>query len=313
MNLRSVLAALVAALGLLAASASAAPAVTGSPLPGSRLLVPQHNTAREAADRLRSSRPQDAALLDRIAREPVAMWISGQHAREASHREAVHARSTGRIPVLVAYEIPKRDCHDAGARNSDEYRRYISRMAAGLGRQPAAIILEPDALAAMDCLTPAQRRQRTSLMKWAVRHFKATTRAAVYIDGGNAIWKRPAVMAPRLRASGVREARGFSVNVSNFVQTDRSIAFARDLANRIGGGVKAVVDVGRNGNGPGSDPCNPPGRALGQPPTTQTGDPLIDALLWIKPPGQSDGTCNGGPNGGVFWVDYALGLARRAQ
>jgi endoglucanase len=186
-------------------------------------------------------------------------------------------------------------------------------MAAGLGRQPAAIILEPDALPAMDCLNAGQRRQRTSLMREAVRTFNARTRAAVYLDGGNPIWKRPAAMAPRLRAAGVRNARGFSVNVSNFVQTDRSIAFARDLAGRIGGGVKAVIDVGRNGNGPGSDPCNPPGRALGQPPTTSTGDPLIDALLWIKPPGQSDGTCNGGPNGGVFWVEYALGLVRRAQ
>ena len=92
-------------------------------------------------------------------------------------------------------------------------------------------------------------------------------------------------MKPRLIAAGVREARGFSVNVSNFVQTDRSAAFARDLAGRIGGGVKAVIDTGRNGNGPGSDPCNPPGRALGAAPTTRTGDPVVDALLWIKPPG----------------------------
>jgi endoglucanase len=146
-----------------------------------------------------------------------------------------------------------------------------------------------------------------------VRHFNSTTRAAVYIDAGNPVWKRPATMTPRLIAAGVREARGFSVNVSNFVQTDRSAAFARDLAGRIGGGVKAVIDTGRNGNGPGSDPCNPPGRALGAPPTTRTGDPVVDALLWIKPPGQSDGTCNGGPAGGVFWVDYALGLARNAS
>jgi endoglucanase len=313
MNIRRVLAAAASAAGLLAASAPDALAVTGSPLPGSQLLVPSHNTAREAANRLRSSRPDDARLLDRIAREPVAIWISRQHAREASRRAAVEARRSGRVPVLVAYAIPNLDCHGAGARTSAEYRRYIRDMAAGLGRQPAAIILEPDALPAMDCLNAAQRRQRTSLMREAVRTFNARTRAAVYLDGGNAIWKRPAAMAPRLRAAGVRSARGFSVNVSNFVQTDRSIAFARDLAGRIGGGVKAVIDVGRNGNGPGSDPCNPPGRALGQPPTTATGDPLVDALLWIKPPGQSDGTCNGGPSGGVFWVDYALGLVRRAQ
>jgi endoglucanase len=313
MHHRRILAALAAALGLLATLAPDALAVTGSPLPGSQLLVPADNPAREWAHRLRSARPGDAALLDRIGREPVAMWISQEHAFEASHREAVAARRTGRIPVLVAYAIPHRDCHDAGAPDAAAYRRYISRMAAGLGRQRAAIILEPDALAAMDCLNPAQRSERTRLLREAVRTFNARTRAAVYIDGGNPIWKRPDAMAPRLRAAGVREARGFSVNVSNFVQTDRSVAFARDLARRIGGGVKAVIDTGRNGNGPGDDPCNPPGSALGRPPTTRTGNSLVDALLWIKPPGQSDGTCNGGPNGGVFWVDYALGLARRAS
>jgi endoglucanase len=102
MTFSRALAAAFASTAMLLASAPAAPAVTGSPLPGSQLLVPQHNTAREAADRLRRSSPQDAALLDRIARQPVAMWISGQHAREASHRAAVHARSSGRIPVLVA-------------------------------------------------------------------------------------------------------------------------------------------------------------------------------------------------------------------
>jgi endoglucanase len=311
--LRRLLAAAVAAVALLATLATDARAVTGSPLPGARLHVPHDNPAREAAQRLRDSRPSDAALLDRIATQPVAMWISEQHAFEASRREVSDARRAGRVAVVVAYAIPHRDCHDGGAQSSAEYRRYISRMAAGLGRRPAAVILEPDALPAMDCLNSAQQRQRTSLMRWAVRHFNATTRAAVYIDGGNAIWKGPAAMAPRLRAAGVRSARGFSVNVSNFVQTDRSIAFARELANRIGGGVKAVIDVGRNGNGATSTPCNPPGRALGRPPTTSTGDSLVDALLWIKPPGQSDGTCNGGPPGGVFWVDYALGLARRAQ
>jgi endoglucanase len=312
-RLRTAAVALLAAAGVLSALAAPAPAVTGSPLPGARLHVPRDNAAREWAERLRGSRPGDAALLDRIAREPVAMWISRQHAFEASRREAVDAARAGRVPVVVAYAIPNLDCRGGGVRTSADYRRYISRMAAGLGRRPAAVILEPDALAAMDCLNGAQRRQRTSLMRWAVRHFNATTRAAVYIDGGNAIWKRPEAMAPRLRAAGVRSARGFSVNVSNFVETGRSIAFARDLANRIGGGVKAVIDVGRNGNGPGSTPCNPSGRALGRPPTTTTGDPLVDALLWIKPPGQSDGTCNGGPPGGVFWVEYALGLVRRAQ
>jgi endoglucanase len=50
---------------------------------------------------------------------------------------------------------------------------------------------------------------------------------------------------------------------------------------------------------------------LGQMPTTRTGHRLVDAYLWIKYPGESDGPCNGGPTAGQWWADYALGLAQR--
>ncbi|SCE59467.1 endoglucanase [Streptomyces sp. Termitarium-T10T-6] len=50
----------------------------------------------------------------------------------------------------------------------------------------------------------------------------------------------------------------------------------------------------------------------GTPPTTDTGDERLDAYLWIKRPGDSDGTCRGGPPAGDWWPEYALGLARRA-
>ena len=59
------------------------------------------------------------------------------------------------------------------------------------------------------------------------------------------------------------------------------------------------MDTGRNGNGPlpdhsgyrGPSWCNPPGRALGRVPTAATGDRLADAFLWVKYPGESDGSC----------------------
>jgi endoglucanase len=68
-----------------------------------------------------------------------------------------------------------------------------------------------------------------------------------------------------------------------------------------------VIDTSRNGKGPWSPPaavftdaqvwCNPPGRGLGDPPTTMTGNELLDAKLWIKVPGESDGPCTRGTSG----------------
>lgn len=117
--------------------------------------------------------------------------------------------------------------------------------------------------------------------------------------------------------AGLARADGFALNVSNF-QPD---ATARAYGAKISQGTSGkhfVIDTSRNGDGPlpgdrAQAWCNPPGRALGTPPTDRTGDPLVDAYLWVKRPGESDGTCRGGPSAGTWWPDYALGLARRAR
>ena len=48
--------------------------------------------------------------------------------------------------------------------------------------------------------------------------------------------------------------------------------------------------------------CNPPGAGVGLRPTAQTGAPLVDAFLWFKVPGESDGSCD--IAGGVRGWDY---------
>lgn len=75
-----------------------------------------------------------------------------------------------------------------------------------------------------------------------------------------------------------------------------------------------VIDTARNGLGPSPDGawCNPPGRALGNPPDTSTETTRADAFLWVKGPGGSDGACNGAPPAGVAYPEYATGLAQRA-
>ena len=94
---------------------------------------------------------------------------------------------------------------------------------------------------------------------------------------------------------------------------DKNVAYGEQVS-RLVGGRHFIIDTSRNGI-PGTDPrqwCNPRGRALGVAPTTNTGHPLIDAFLWVKPPGESDGTCGGGPAAGKWWSAYALELSRLA-
>ena len=54
--------------------------------------------------------------------------------------------------------------------------------------------------------------------------------------------------------------------------------------------------------------CNPPGRGVGLRPTADTGNPMLDAYLWIKIPGESDGECTRGLGPGGQTVDPEWGV-----
>jgi endoglucanase len=46
---------------------------------------------------------------------------------------------------------------------------------------------------------------------------------------------------------------------------------------------------------------------LGEAPTLETEDSLVDAWLYVKVPWESDGdgyNCNGGPKAGELWTKY---------
>jgi endoglucanase len=287
----------------------------GNPLAGRRLYVDPNSNARRQAETLRRSRPQDAALVDQIARQPTAKWL-GDWARDIGSE--VNAAVTtitgaGALPVFVAYNIPGRDCGSysaGGARGSDAYRRWIRSFAGGIRGRGAVVVLEPDALPGMDCLNAQGQRDRLTLMREAVQALKAQ-RAYVYIDAGHARWHPPQVMADRLKQAGIAMADGFSLNVSNYIANSPNIAYGEQLS-RLVGGKHFIIDTSRNGIGSQNQWCNPRGQALGVVPTTRTGHPLVDAFLWVKQPGESDGTCNGGPRAGSWWNEIAVELSRAA-
>lgn len=100
-----------------------------------------------------------------------------------------------------------------------------------------------------------------------------------------------------------------------------------------------IIDTSRNGQGPWMPPagvypdpqdwCNPPDRGIGPRPTTEVAHPLVDAYVWIKVPGESDGQCSRGlgqgdnvvdpvwgqvdPDAGVWFPEQALELANLAN
>ncbi|QCD58298.1 glycoside hydrolase family 6 protein [Streptomyces hawaiiensis] len=281
---------------------------------------PESPAARQARLWQRQGRGQDAELIRRIADQPVALWPAGEIDPAPMVNAAASAASReGKTAVFVAYNIPHRDCgqHSAGgAADGNAYREWIGKFADALGEAEALVVLEPDAVAhVVDGCTPGEyHAEREQLLGEAIARLKQQPNTKVYLDAGNADWIREsAKLVEPLKRAGIEQADGFALNVSNFQTTEVTTTYGVRLAEALGGR-HFVVDTSRNGNGPLPGVwCNPPGRALGTPPTTGTGEPVVDAFLWVKRPGESDGTCEGGPAAGRWWPEYALELARNAK
>jgi endoglucanase len=312
--------ALIGATALTHALSTAA-SVSPDPLKAEPFYNPSGSgaAASEHTDR-RAGLTKDANLMRQIAREPVAIWLNSSASIGWMATNVARARRRHRLPTFVLYNIPDRDCgsySSGGAPNASTYRAWIRRVAAHLGQVRAAVIVEPDALAEMSCWSRSQQSVAYTLMRYAAKTIAARPQTTVYLDAGNAAWQPAKTMVDRLRRAGVGMVRGFSLNVANFVNTPKTIGYGTRIAKALGD-KHYVIDTSRNGRGAYRHDgalqwCNPPGRGLGIDPSTTTASPLVDAYLWIKTPGESDGACNGGPAAGVWWPQYALGLAERAE
>jgi endoglucanase len=278
-----------------------------------RGIYGSHPQATEQAAVWRDSRPADSALMLRMGAAPIATWFGDwtPDVRAAAANLVVTAATAGGRPVLVAYNMPRRDCEGysgGGAADENAYRAWIREFAAGIGDRPAAVILEPDVLAMLCGNAEATYR----MLGDAIEVLEAGADTDVYLDAGHPKWLDVATSAKRLKAAGVAKARGFALNVSNFVTTAENERYGEEIVRTLGIETYYVIDTSRNGNGEGSGWCNPPGRALGATPTADTAGEHADAYLWVKIPGESDGPCDGAPPAGTWMPEYALGLARES-
>jgi endoglucanase len=340
------------------------------------LYVNPTSTTAQAAAALAGQARADAQLL---AGFPSATWYTkGTPAEVGAEVDALldGSAAAGAVPVLVAYNLPFRDCSQysaGGAADTAAYNAWIDAFAAAVGSRDAVVVLEPDGLGIIPWYTsingaaewcqPADADPATAAsdrfaqLNHAVDAFAALPNVAVYLDGTHSNWLGVGDISDRLIKAGIARADGFFVNASNYVQTERlqkyshwisdcvylslnswwhpewcasqyfpanpadfttwglsdaeyDKAFAdTGLARNPAAQPHALIDTSRNGQGPWTPPsgvypdpqdwCNPPDRGLGLTPTTDTGDPLIDAYLWIKVPGESDGSCTRGTGGTI--------------
>ncbi|MBD8057543.1 glycoside hydrolase family 6 protein [Cellulomonas sp. JH27-2] len=229
-----------------AGSAHADPAGDDVLTPQTRLYVNPDSSTAEAARDLRGQAKKDALALSTV---PSATWFTGGTPAEVKHDVRALVGRTGRtVPVLVAYDIPFRDCalySAGGAADVAAYKAWIDGFAAGIGNRDAVVVLEPDGLGIIPWYTaidgslehcqppeydPATTTrdaaaERFEMLNYAVDRLKKQPNAKVYLDGTGPYWLAVGDTADRLVKAGVQRADGFFLNVSNYEYTENNVTY----------------------------------------------------------------------------------------
>lgn len=351
-----------------------------NPFVGARLYV--NPDYAKTVGELASRNPAQAAGLQKLTKQPTAIWLS----KIADTRQlprwlddaVAQQKSSGQpvVPVFVVYDLPNRDCAaeasngelavDKGgeARYQHEYIDFIAGQVAAHPELRVALVIEPDSLAnivtniGVDKCAAAEQVYRRSVA-YAVAKLSLPN-AFLYLDAAHAGWlgwPKNLVKAVQLykevlaAAGGPDRIRGFALNVSNYdVLHDPNnhrttpdepsadeLAYVRELSQGLATvgitGKGFVIDTGRNGKAgvrsQGANWCNIKGAGLGERPRAAPG-PLVDAYLWIKVPGESDGTADpkaarfdpncasddatpGAPEAGELFEPYLVDLVKNAN
>ena len=173
---------------------------------------PNHGAIEQIADLTSSGNKANANLIREMIEMPQAVWFTSgtpKSVQQEVKNTVQRAAGKGTVPVLVAYNVPGRDCSQysaGGAATGDDYKAWIDGFAAGLGNHKAVVILEPDGLALMptDCGQP-DTYDRVGLINYAAHALLRDPNAAIYLDAGHSAWHSVGDMA---NAPGRRRGSG---------------------------------------------------------------------------------------------------------
>jgi cellulose 1,4-beta-cellobiosidase len=244
--------------------------------------------------------------------------------------------------------------------------QFIDVIAAAFAAHPSqkvAVVLEPDSLpnivtnSVVPTCAAAEQIYRRGVA-YAISKLSMPN-VFIYLDAAHAGWLGWPKNLPKAvalfkevitMAGGPDRIRGFALNVSNYDPAKEpkakkngpddpsqdEVGYANDLADGLAKvgitGKGFLIDTSRNGKheirSTGGNWCNVKGAGLGERPTVAPA-PNIDAYLWIKTPGESDGTADrkaarfdencvsddampGAPEAGELFAPYLIELAKNA-
>ncbi|KAL3662290.1 hypothetical protein V7S43_012617 [Phytophthora oleae] len=277
--------------------------------------------------------PDSAFALGHLETLGIATWYSDRDVNGNATQTAVDLLAacpeSSRLSVVV-YGLPNKDC-SAGYSNGNstvktgaDYEEFIINLTALVGDRKVLYVLEPDAVGLLANQGCAVEFGYQSNLTAAISLLSENPNAEIYLDVG--FWTLERSDSADIVAQIVKElaqsgrVKGIALNTSNY----RSTTQIADLCSNFQTAVQStdmhcVIDSSRNfqefANASSAEWCNVRKAGIGAPPTNVTDLGNIDYWLYVKPPGDSDGTCVDqsadamrGPPAGEFFNDHFIKL-----
>ncbi|KAG6954291.1 hypothetical protein JG687_00011876 [Phytophthora cactorum] len=249
--------------------------------------------------------PQLATALETMEQYSIATWYTDR--LSDSDRSTMLSSLTSECSedsrmTIAVYGIPDKDCNaglssSGTVQSTSDYESFLSQLTTAVGDRKVLYIVEPDAVGLLANGGCGGAAGYLDNLKIAVAALSANSNAELYVDVG--YWlladstnaAAVATIINELSASGT--LKGITINTSNYRSNDECTTYCNNFQTAMGSStMTCIIDTSRNYNGsPTSDWCNVKTAGVGKPPTSETGISNIDYFMWIKPPGESDGTC----------------------
>jgi len=295
------------------------------------------------------------AKAELVKSAPTAVWLAweGAPGEVAQHLEAAGSKTV----VFIMYMIPTRDCNSlasaGGAASLDTYKGYVNDISNTIKKYPnskVVMVIEPDTLG--NLVTGTSESCKTvhgmhkNALSYAVDVFGSMNNVSVYLDAAHGKWlgevtdKVAAVIKEILNNAPNGKIRGLSTNISNYQPVYSEYEYHKKLAASLAAvgvpDMKFIVDTGRNGVditeafSKTETWCNFVGTGFGERPrgNPSSSMPLLDAYMWLKTPGEADGSSTGSradpvcarpdslpgsPDAGQWFHDYLVQLLTNAN
>ena len=266
-----------------------------------------YNSKKKYSD-LIIKHPELTEQFNFMSEQPIPLWYTDKALNSLNEIKETLQNCQQSISTIIIYGMVNKDC-DAGEsaggynKNPNDYTNFITNLYKEVNNRNIIYIVEPDALALSIDNKCGVGNNYISYIKNAINILSENKNSVIYLDIGYwvLIYNDQQVKDVIKIINNIdpnKKIKGFTLNLSNYRSNSEMINACKKIIDLSGHQYTCIIDTSRNANGPDEKNtwCNAKNAGIGNKPTKNTSNNIIDYFMWLKPAIEVDGHCYGSEN-----------------